>query len=146
MSGFWGSFNSKMDGKGRINFPAKFRKNLTDEDLDTLILIRGSEGCISCYPLTSWEAKIQQIRDQVASDREFAVVSRQLMYQASEQTVDKQGRLNLTSELIKYAELNSDVLIMGYENKIEIWNRDKYNQLVKSTEVDYLKITSELDI
>jgi MraZ protein len=146
MSGFWGSYSSKLDGKGRITFPAKFRKNLKDEDQDTLILVRGNEGCISCYPLSAWEEKVQQIRQSVSSDREYAIVARQLMYQASEQTIDKQGRLNLTNELIKFAELNSDVMLIGHENKIEIWNRQKYEQLVKATELDYLKITSQLDI
>ncbi len=146
MAVFWGSYKGKLDSKGRINFPAKFRKNLTEEDEETLILIRGNEKCISVYPRSAWAGKVEQIRKQVSSDREFAVVSRRMMYEASEQTIDKQGRLNLSAALIDYAKLDGDVLIVGYENKIEIWNYNKYGEFVENTEVDYLRITQDIDI
>ncbi len=61
-NGFWGSFRSTLDSKGRINFPAKIRKNLREEDSDTLILIRGSEKCIAMFPLSSWQNFIDKIK------------------------------------------------------------------------------------
>lgn len=143
---FWGSYKSKLDSKGRINFPAKFRKNLNEEGEETLILIRGNEKCISVYPRNAWSQKVEQIKKQVANDREFAVVSRRMMYEASEQTIDKQGRLNLSAALIDYAGLDVDVLIVGYENKIEIWNYSKYGEFVETATPDYLRITQDLDI
>lgn len=146
MGGFWGSFTSTLDNKGRINFPAKFRKSLVEEDRDTLILVRGTEKCIGIYPLSSWERTIDVIRSKVGNDREFGVVSRRLMYQASEQKIDKQGRLNLTANLIEYGHLNGEVLIVGYENKIELWNPEKYQEFVEATEVDFRRIVQELDI
>ncbi len=146
MSGFWGSFRSKLDSKGRINFPAKFRKYLTEEDKDTLILIRGNERCISVYPSSRWASKIEEIRSLVSNNREFGIVSRRLMYQASEQTIDKQGRLNLTAELIQYAQLEDEVLIVGHQNKFEIWNAKKYGEYVETNELTYQNITQEIDI
>lgn len=146
MNGFWGSFKSTLDNKGRINFPAKFRKNLREEDEDTLILIRGTEKCLGVYPRSSWQETVEEIKRKVGTGREFGVVSRRLMYQASEQTIDKQGRLNLPANLIEYAGLEGEVLVVGYEQKIEIWNRDRYRDYVESTESEYLKIAQELDI
>jgi len=146
MNGFWGSYKSTLDSKGRINFPAKFRKNLREEDEDTLILIRGTLACIGIYPLTSWRQMVDAIKRKVQNEREFGVVSRRLMFQAAEQKIDKQGRLNLHASLIEYAELNGEVLIVGYQNKIEIWNPLKYGQFVEETEADYLNIVRDLDI
>lgn len=146
MSGFWGSYKSTVDSKGRINFPARFRKNLAEEDEDTLILIRGSEKCIAMYPLTSWNRQIDFIKSKVANEREFAIVSRRLMFQATEQKVDKQGRLNLSSNLIEYAHLDGETLIVGYENKIEVWSPQRYQDFVEATEMDFAKIARELDI
>ncbi|RMI13649.1 MAG: division/cell wall cluster transcriptional repressor MraZ [Calditrichaeota bacterium] len=146
MKGFWGSFTSILDNKGRINFPAKLRKGLAEEDEDTLIIIRGSERCLSMYPLTAWQQLIEKIKEKVENDREFGIVSRRLMYQASEQKIDKQGRLNLPASLIEYAQLNGEVLIVGYENKVEVWNPQKYEEFVHSTEGDFLKVTRDLNI
>lgn len=146
MNGFWGSFKSTLDNKGRINFPAKFRRNLREEDEDTLILIRGTEKCLGVYPHSAWQETVEEIKRKVGTGREFGVVSRRLMYQASEQTIDKQGRLNLPANLIEYAGLEGEVLVVGYEQKIEIWDRERYQDYVESTESEYLKIAQELDL
>ncbi|MCK6622083.1 MAG: division/cell wall cluster transcriptional repressor MraZ [Calditrichaceae bacterium] len=146
MNGFWGSVNSTLDNKGRINFPARFRRNLQPEDEDTLMLVRGTHPCISVYPLTSWRYLIEDIRRKVQTEREFGLISRRLMYQAGEQKIDKQGRLNLSADLIEYANLDSEILIVGYQNKLEIWNPDKYQQFVEATETDYQNIVRDLDI
>ncbi|HQU70904.1 MAG TPA: division/cell wall cluster transcriptional repressor MraZ [Calditrichia bacterium] len=145
MSGFWGSFKSTLDAKGRINFPAKFRKNLVEEDADTVILIRGSEPWIGVYPLTSWNETVEELKNKVGSKREFAIVSRRLMFEASEQKVDKQGRLNLTGNLIDYAQLSGEVLIVGYDHKMEIWDPERYQIFVENTEHDFQNIARDLD-
>ncbi len=146
MRGFWGTIKSTLDNKGRINFPAKFRKNLREPDDETLILIRGSESCISVYPSTNWRRMLEKIKRNVANEREFGIVARRLMYQATEQKIDKQGRLNLSANLIEYAQLDGEVLIVGFENKIEVWNPLRYQEFVENNESDFLKFTRELDI
>ncbi len=146
MNGYWGNYKSILDNKDRINFPAKIRKNLGEDDRDIVILVRGKEKHISCYPLSSWYEKIEKIKNIVENDREFGLVSRRLMYQASEQKIDKQGRLNISADLIEYAQLNGEVMIVGYEKKIELWSPEKYSESVDGSELDYMKITQDLDI
>lgn len=146
MSGFWGSFSATLDTKGRINVPAKFRKNLREDDDDTLILIRSRERCIALYPQTAWRDTIDELKAKVDSQREFGIVSRRLMFQASEQRIDKQGRVTLSAPLIDYAGLNGEIMIVGYENKIEIWDPARYREFVESTEADYLNIVRDLDL
>ncbi len=68
------------------------------------------------------------------------------MYEASEQKIDKQGRLNISAGLIEYAHLNGEVLIVGYEDKIEIWNPAKYREFVEATEGDFQTLSRDLDI
>ncbi len=145
MAGFWGSQINSLDSKGRINVPAKIRRNLGEADQDTFILIRGSEPCITLYPKSVFASKMQELREKLSNGREYRIVTRRLMYQASEQTIDKQGRLNLPAQLIEYARLRDEVLIVGYEDKIELWDPALYQQVVTEAEPEFQKISQELD-
>ncbi|NOX36334.1 MAG: hypothetical protein GXO78_02265 [Calditrichaeota bacterium] len=146
MSGFWGYFRTRLDAKGRINVPAKIRKNLRPEDQDTFILIRGTEKYISMHPLSRWEETMERIRQQVKNAQDMKIVIRRLMYQASEQTIDRQGRLNIPAELIEYAELDGDVFIIGTVTRLEIWNPRNFSMDVEGNEDRFRQLAVNFEI
>ncbi len=143
--GFWGSYTNSLDSKGRINIPSKIRKNLDREDDETFVLIRGTDPCIIAYPRGAWNDTVQRIKEKIGNGRDFRIVTRRLMYQASEQKVDKQGRLNLPAHLIKYANLNGTITLYGFEDRLEIWNPELYEKFVGDTESDYQELAKDLD-
>ncbi len=146
MSGFWGNYKTRLDAKGRINIPAKVRKNLRPEDQDTFILIRGTEKYISLHPLSRWEETMDRIRQQVKNAQDMKIVIRRLMYQASEQTIDRQGRLNIPAELIEYAELDGEVYIIGNASRLEIWSPHHYGMIVEENEDRFKQLAVNFEI
>ncbi len=102
---------------------------LRPEDEDTFLIIRHpQEPCIVAIPITRWEAKVKRLQELEGDTTVLKAFLRRLLYGATEQTLDKQGRLNLTKDLIEYAELDTNVLLFPNSDQIEIWNPKNYEE------------------
>ena len=119
---FTGEYNNSLDGKNRLNIPAKFRKALDPVNDKTFVITRGFDACIVLYPLYQWNkvekelASLSSIRNM---NRKFV---RSIVRFASYVQYDKQGRVVVPENLKKFASIDRDVIIIGMINKIEIWN------------------------
>lgn len=140
MAGFWASYTSALDSKGRINIPAKVRKNLKPEDENTFIIIRGKYRNLMMYPLSRWDSYIESIEEKLGTSGDFEDFSLHIMEDATEQTIDKQGRLNLPQVLIDFAELNGEVKILGSKSWLQVWNDKNYKEYIASTREKYEKM------
>ena len=126
MSSFKGSFQFTVDAKGRINLPAKLRKNVAPEALDTFVLTRGYEKCIFVYPNDEWlilETSIRKLHTPNPKHRQFI---RTLLEMATEVQIDAASRLMLSKDLMDFAGIEQEVLIIGALEHIEIWNPTVY--------------------
>ncbi len=127
----WGQYTTKLDAKGRINISSKVRRYLRPEDDDTFLVMRHpSEPCIVAMPISRWEELVEKLETRLDNASQLKRILRRLLYGASEQRIDKQGRLNLTQELIEYGQLNGEVLVFGSKDQLEIWNKDVYEASV----------------
>lgn len=122
---FRGKYNYTIDAKGRVNVPSKFRRAISPLAQNTMVVTRGTEGCLFVYPLDAWErfeAKLQRLplTQKNSSFRRF------LLDSFSDSVVDKQGRISLTPEQVELAGIEKDVLILGDIEKIQIWNPVRY--------------------
>ena len=141
---FTGEFSYTVDTKGRVNIPAKFRKVLSADNEDTFVITRGMDPCVWVYPIIVWqniENDLKNLSSLSAINRTFI---RNTVRYAIPLTYDRQGRIQLTTNLINYAGLDKKTLIIGLVNKIEIWNPerlkeiDKKNMKIDSTAYDDL--------
>ena len=141
---FTGEFSYTVDTKGRVNIPAKFRKVLSADNEDTFVITRGMDPCVWVYPIVIWqniENDLKNLSSLSAINRTFV---RNTARYATPLTYDRQGRIQLTTNLINYAGLDKTTLIIGMVNKIEIWNPerlkeiDKKNMKIDSTAYDDL--------
>jgi len=126
MSSFKGSFQFTVDAKGRINLPAKMRKNVAPEAGDTFVITRGYEKCIFVYPNDEWlllEASIRKLHTPNPKHRQFM---RALLEHATEVQIDSASRLMLSKDLLAFAEIRSEVKIIGVLDRIEVWNPSVY--------------------
>ena len=139
---FTGEFSYSLDNKGRLNIPAKFRNVLSGENERSFVITRGMDTCIWVYPHQIWltiEDELRKLSSLSRTNRSFV---RSTVRYASTVQYDKQGRIALSQNLIDYAQLKNDALIIGVVNKIEIWNP----KLLKSAEKDFHEIkSSEFD-
>ena len=140
MSSFTGRFRYTLDVKGRLNIPAKMRKELVPEANDTFVIIRGFDPCLFLYPEDEWkkfEEKLRQLPTNKESNRQLV---RMITSYAYKDQCDKQGRIALPAELLKIAEINKDVMVVGVLNRIEIWNPERYEGRMKTSEDKYNEI------
>jgi|TARA_B100000470_G_scaffold131940_1_gene102132 MraZ protein len=128
---FTGEFSYTVDAKGRVNIPSKFRKVLSVDNEDTFVITRGMDPCVWVYPIVIWqniENDLKNLSSLSAINRTFV---RNTVRYATPLTYDGQGRIQLTTNLINYADLDKKTLIIGMVNKIEIWNPDRLKEIDK---------------
>jgi MraZ protein len=129
MAGFKGSFEYSIDDKGRINLPAKLKKCVSPEALDTFTLTKGFEACIYVYPQNVWDRVEHDLEERLnqfkRDDRRFL---RKYLMGAHEVTMDRQNRIIVPDKLLEYAKISKDVLIIGALDRIEFWNPEEYDK------------------
>ncbi len=123
-----------MDEKNRLAIPAKFRK--TDEpeiDLKSLIILPGFDGCIMGFAEAEWKKFVsERIETLSQADPDNRKKIRFLYSNAIDCELDKQGRIILPLELKEYAGIDREVVVIGVNDRIEIWAMEKYEKYVSS--------------
>ncbi len=142
---FLGSFNYSIDTKGRISIPARMRKFVSSESNDTFVLTRGSSKCINIYPMDYWKELVTNKLDKLNTfDPQDAKFMRMFLREAAEDRFDSQSRLLVPKKLIDFAEIEKDVLILGMNKYIEVWNPQLYEEYLQSIEDSYEEIAKEV--
>jgi MraZ protein len=141
---FMGMYDYSVDNKGRVNVPLKMRKSLNPESNDTFVVTRGFEKCIAVYPLNEWnmiENRINNLNSFKEKDRLF---QRTFLMWACHQELDSQSRISLPKNLLEYAEIKSEVKIIGVGERIEIWNPQVFSTYFDSQTEGYEQIAEQV--
>lgn len=120
---FLGEYEHALDVKGRLAVPAKFRGHLEQG----AVLSKGMGRCLSIYTMVRWEEKSVALVDG-KTDEELRDFERRIYPSASEVELDGQGRLVLPAKLREYANLKSEVTVVGVRDHIEIWDRVNWRE------------------
>ena len=132
MIGFLGEYEATLDAKGRFLLPAGFKKQLAESAGDQYVINRGFEKCLSLYPMSEWQPifeKISKLNDFDPKVREFR---RYFLNGATIVELDSAGRLLLPKSLMSYASLEKDIVLAAASNKIEIWDKVKYQEFFEN--------------
>ena len=124
---FIGQYDYVMDDKHRLNIPSKFRKQLEADSDDKLILSYGIDKCIHVFPYPLWEREVEMMNNLDQNKIDNRRYIRVMTSSAAEAQLDKQGRIIVPLHLREYADLSKDVKIVGYLDKIELWNPEDFN-------------------
>lgn len=122
MTVFSGTYNHSVDSKNRLFIPVKFREMLGDGFMVT----KNIEGCLDIITAEARDAIVEKLSSLPKT--QTAKIKRFLFSGAGDCTPDSQGRIVLPTQLIEYASLEKNVLIIGAGDHIEIWNEALYNQ------------------
>lgn len=120
---FMGEYHHSIDEKGRIIVPSKFRTELGDK----FIVTRGIENCLFAYPEKEWDKIVEKLNKLPFTKKDARNFSRFFLSGATVVEFDKQGRINITSPLISYADLKKECVIVGVGDRIEIWSENSWN-------------------
>jgi MraZ protein len=137
MSSFKGSYAYSVDSKGRINIPAKLRKYVSPDANDTFIITRGYEQCLFVYPLDEWNKLEQSIRELTTTNPKHRFFMRTLLEKATESQLDGQSRITIPKELLQFAAIENEVLILGVLERIEVWDPKVYQEYQKAQAESY---------
>jgi mraZ protein len=128
---FMGEYVHTIDAKGRIIIPSKFREELGDEFVITL----GLDGCLFAYPYSEWQIFVEKLKT-LPGTKEARQLQRYFMAGAAACQADKQGRILIPSKLREHAALEKDIVFVGVLNKIEIWDKERWEKNNQYDDVD----------
>lgn len=134
-----GEYHQKIDEKGRLTIPAKLRSELGDN----FIVTRGLDGCLFIYKKETWE-KIINNYQELPNVKEARNFMRFFLSGATNLEFDKQGRINISQPLIKYADLSKDTIIIGVGDRLEIWSNDRWKNLLTENEDNFSEMADNL--
>src|SRR5882724_4261800 len=132
MIGFLGEYEATLDSKGRFLLPVGFKKQLPEEGNTQFVINRGFEKCLSLYPMNKWEpifTRMSKLNDFDPKVREFR---RYFLNGATMLELDSAGRLLVPPNLKEYAGLEKDIVLAAANDKIEIWDKTRYQQFFES--------------
>ncbi len=137
---FLGEFSHTLDEKGRLTIPAKFR----DELAGGLVITRGIDRCLSVYPRQVWDGLAEQIAKLPLTQRNARNFGRLMFSGAADFIPDRQGRVLIPQGLRDYAELDSEAIVIGLYDRLEIWNPDSWTNVRANVEEDPESIAEQL--
>lgn len=137
---FLGTYEPRLDEKGRLILPAKYR----DELSAGLVLTRGQERCVYVFPMREFERLHEQLRDTPVTARTSRNHLRMFLSGATDDAPDKQGRVTIPAPLRQYAGLERDVAVIGAGSRVEIWDSGAWHAFVAEQEDEYASTAEEV--
>lgn len=137
---FMGEFHHNIDDKGRMIIPSKFRYDLGEK----FIVTRGIDTCLFVYPKNEWTKIISQLNELSFTRKDVRSFQRFFLSGATECEFDKQGRINITSPLAGYADITKECVVIGVNDRIEIWSKDNFDKFLKDNIVNLSDIAENL--
>ena len=138
----YGEYEHTIDAKGRMNFPAKLREEFGEH---FYIAKSFNEKCLTVYTKESWDALRESLKDKPS--KVALPIERFLFGSACEAEPDKQGRIAIASALRSYANISTEVVVVGLVGRAEIWDKaswEEYNN--KTTLEDIAAMAEEIGI
>lgn len=136
---FMSQYNHTIDTKGRLIIPSKFREILGEE----FVVTQGMDGCLFVYANDDWHAFEQKLTSLPVINKQARQFARFFLSGAAQVEVDKQGRILLPANLRQFAGLDKDVVLVGVGSRIEIWSKDKWEEVNSDVDMDDISASME---
>ena len=135
-----GEYHHNIDEKGRLIIPSKFRIELGEK----FIVTRGMEKCLFVYPMKNWDNMISELNKLSFTKKDYRTFMRMLLSGAAECELDKSGRINITSPLKNYADLEKECVVIGVNDRLEIWSENNFEDFFNSNIDNFSDIAENL--
>ena len=137
---FLGTHTPRLDEKGRLFLPAKYR----DELARGLVLTKGQERCLYVFPLPEFDRITEALRAAPVTAKAVRDYSRVFFASASDEMPDRQGRITLPAALRDYAGLQRDCVVIGANTRLEIWDAQAWNSYLDQQEDAFSDASEEV--
>ena len=144
VSMFKGITNIRLDTKGRLTIPTKYRPIIHEQSNSKMVItIDSEEKCLLLYPSTSWKKIQQKINDLPSFNKNARRIQRLLIGHAEDLDLDGNGRILLSKPLRSFAEMTKQVTMIGQGEKFEIWSNDIWEKRVMTWRAEETEETEE---
>lgn len=137
---FLGTYTPRLDDKGRLILPAKFREQLEAG----VVVTRGQERCLYVFPVAEFERLAEQLRQAPVTSKQARDYLRVFLSGASDEQLDKQGRVTIPPLLRGYAGLDRDCAVIGAGQRVEIWESTAWDTYLQQQEQAFAEQTDEV--
>jgi MraZ protein len=137
---FLGTHTPRLDEKGRLILPAKFRDALTSG----LVITKGQERCLVVWPTAEFTEYAQKLRTAAPTNSSVRAYTRVFFSSAYDEQPDKQGRVTLPPSLREYAGLDRDCIVVGADTRIEIWDAAAWDTYLAASEPGFADLDGEV--
>jgi MraZ protein len=137
---FLGTHTPRLDDKGRLFLPAKFRDRLAGG----LVVTRGQERCLYIFPMDEFARVAESMRNAPLTSKSVRDYLRVFLSGASDEIPDKQGRVTVPSVLREYAGLTRDCTVIGAGSRVELWDTTAWDTYLQGTEQGFADQSEEV--
>jgi MraZ protein len=139
---FLGTYEPRLDDKGRLILPAKFR----DELAEGLVITKGQERCLYVWPTAEFARITEQLRQAPVTSKGARDYMRVFFAGASDEVPDKQGRITVPPALREYAGLrrSGDVAVIGANTRVEVWDAEAWQRYLAEQEQSFADLSEEV--
>lgn len=137
---FIGQYTNKIDDKGRLAIPSKFRADLAGG----AVVTKGLDGCLFVYTKTEWAKIAERLTTLPLTAANARAFARRMLAGAMDVEPDKQGRINLPGYLRQSATLKNTVVIAGLFDRLEIWDEEIWQTYQNKTEAEATETAEQL--
>jgi MraZ protein len=137
-----GRFDNSIDAKGRMIIPAKFRNDLDGK----CVLTYGLDGCLYLYPAQKWESFVEKLMTLPQADENVRLFSRYFFANAVECDIDKQGRITIPPQAREFAQIEKELVTIGFAEKAEIWGKEVFNAEKEPKSMDAKALAAHIAI
>ena len=135
-----GEYHHNIDEKNRLVMPSKFRNDLGN----TFIITRGLDKCLFVYSMVEWNKVVEKMKTLPFTQKNARYFTRFLLSGAIEAELDKSGRVSITSPLIEYADITKECVIIGANDRLEIWSKESWNNFMDENSMEFENIAENL--
>ena len=137
---FLGTHEPKLDEKGRLILPAKFREELATG----LVITKGQERCLYVFPQNEFLTITETLRQAPVTQKAARDYSRVMFAGAHDEIPDRQGRVTIPQSLREYASLEKECVVIGANTRVEIWDSKAWNTYLVDREKNFADVSEEV--
>jgi len=137
---FLGTHEPKLDDKGRLILPARFREELSNG----IVMTKGQERCLYVFPTSEFSTITERLRLAPVTEKGARDYMRVMFAGAHDEVPDKQGRVTIPAGLRTYAGLEKDCVVIGANTRLEIWDVESWNSYLADREKSFSDVSTEV--
>jgi len=143
MTFFTSEYECKLDAKGRLVLPARIKSQLPESDSQELVLRRGFEQCLIIYPLAEFKKVFSKISSLSEFNEEYRKLQRNFLSGVVQVELDANGRFVIPKQMLTYAQIDKDAILVGTGTRVEVWNPSIYEKHLIQDQSELSKLTEK---